>query len=119
MRSHKRLLIVPIIMLFIIVFAGCQSNMNEPENSAEMVSTDSKSNVNDLDDLAKQVSAGMTYDEVCSLLGSEGVDIGYGAILYEWDLGNGKKLLAWFSNPKGIEDAVLPDELIVTESRIE
>jgi hypothetical protein len=39
------------------------------------------------------ITIGMTYDQVVSILGCSGVDIGYGAILYQYELYNGQKVV--------------------------
>ena len=44
----------------------------------------------------KRLKLGMSIDEVILILGKPQRDIGYGAILFEFDLSNGKKLLALF-----------------------
>ena len=53
----------------------------------------------------KEVEAGMTYDEVVSLLGEPNADIGYGAIIYEWIIDDDTTFKVFFK--KDIETEVL------------
>lgn len=103
MNVHIRLIAILISTFILLPFAGCSS-----DRSGESASIDA---------LAEQIVPGQTYAEVCSLLGREGVDVGSGAIIYEWALEGDQKLLVWFSKPDG--ESCLPDDLIVTECRIE
>ena len=66
------------------------------------------------DKAKNQIKEGMTYTEVCSIMGNSGTDIGSGAIIYEWKLEKDKRLLVWFSY-----SADLSGEMTVTEYRIE
>ncbi len=44
---------------------------------------------------AEQVKVGMTYQEVCDLLGSKGESIGSGMPIYRWKIGLDQDLLIW------------------------
>lgn len=59
---------------------------------------------------AIKVKKGMTYSEIHEILRNPGEDIGYGAILYEWELDNGDVLHVWFQSS---------GNLIATEVRID
>ena len=49
-----------------------------------------------------KVEIGMTYEKVCNLLGSAGVDIGYGAILYQYLLDDSSTvILNFYRNSEG------------------
>ena len=61
-----------------------------------------------------QISEGMTYEEVCAIMGSEGTDIGRGVILYEWKLEKDSRLLVWFSHSTDDTNAIT-----ITEYKIE
>lgn len=51
---------------------------------------------------AHKVEIGMTYENVCNLLGSTGVDIGYGAILYQYLLDDSTTMiLNFYRNSEG------------------
>lgn len=52
------------------------------------------------DEQADSVEVGMTFTEVVAILGRPQRDIGSGAILAEWDMQSGKKLIVCF-NPSG------------------
>ena len=65
----------------------------------------------DARELAEQISPGMTYDEVCTLLGGEGKDIGSGAIIYEWTFKDQGRILAWFNH--------IDEQMIVSSCRFE
>lgn len=57
---------------------------------------------------AEKVTAGMTLAQVQDLLGEDCMDVGSGAIIYEWELTNGQFALVHFSRHPG------SDELFVT-----
>ena len=69
-------------------------------------------------ELVSQVQEGQTYAEVCEIFGDEGVDVGSGAILFEWDFGKEGKVLVWFTAPLE-SDCKTPDDLIVSSVRTE
>jgi hypothetical protein len=46
-------------------------------------------------ELMEQISEGMTYKEVTEILGTTGTDVGYGAIIFEYHLSNGKTARIW------------------------
>lgn len=52
------------------------------------------------DEQADSVEVGMTFTEVVAILGRPQRDIGSGAMLAEWDMQSGKKLIVCF-NPSG------------------
>lgn len=56
----------------------------------------------------EKVTAGMTLAQVQDLLGEDCMDVGSGAIIYEWELTNGQFALVHFSRHPG------SDELFVT-----
>jgi len=70
-----------------------------------------------VDSLAENITIGQTYSEVCSVLGNEGTDIGFGEILYEWDFSDRGNIWVWFSEPQK-PDFHAPDELVVREFRV-
>ncbi len=46
---------------------------------------------------AEKIVPGMTYEEVCDIMGSEGVEVGFGMIIYVWKLANGKEFSVCFT----------------------
>ena len=64
------------------------------------------------------IPKGMTYSQLCLVMGSPGVDIGSGVSLYQWELENGKYLRVWFVHPQSDENLVYPDNLISVHSEI-
>jgi len=67
--------------------------------------------------IEEQIKPGQTYSEVREIIGFDGTDVGYGAILYEWKTEDGGNLLIWFVKPN-TEDAVFPNDLIVQNFRM-
>ena len=57
---------------------------------------------------AEKVTVGMTLAQVQDLLGEDCMDVGSGAIIYQWELTNGQYALVHFSRHSG------SDELFVT-----
>ena len=71
-----------------------------------------------IEELASQVQEGQTYAEVCEIFGDEGVDVGSGTFLFEWNFGKEGKVLVWFT--ESLEaDCKTPDDLIVSSVRTE
>jgi len=85
----KTLCTILIISMFIIAISSCAPTANN----------------------AKKVTPGMTYLEVCEIMGGEGVDVGSGYIIYEWELLNGKVFSVAFAKNSN-------DELIVEDCGI-
>lgn len=71
----------------------------EPENMRTLGETNPSISLIDLDDI-EDLEIGMSYYEVIQTLGSAGLDIGSGAIWYEWLLDDGTILQIQFT-PKG------------------
>lgn len=117
MKLYK-VVIVSLLIIMAFSLLGCAIDGNDGEHSSDVISSQSVPDKSDLEKKAEQIVEGATYAEVCSLMGSDGVDIGYGAILYEWDLQNGKRLLVWFYYPDRTE-TVLPNDMVVHSTRIE
>ena len=70
------------------------------------------------EEIFEKITPGMTYREICDIVGSKGTDKGSGAIIYEWELDNGKTLKVWFYPTNG-ENLTYPDDLISNEKRLE
>lgn len=71
----------------------------EPENMRALGEANPSISLVDLDDIG-DLEIGMSYYEVIQTLGSVGLDIGSGAIWYEWLLDDGTILQIQFT-PKG------------------
>ncbi len=92
----KKLRIISILLALVTLaafaFTGCEQQGQESETS----STESNKPVSAA--LVDQIVLGKTYEQVCDILGSEGTDVGSGAILYQWPLDNGKYLHIHFNS---------------------
>ena len=105
-----------LLMTTLIVFGGCMTNMKYTEtndidtnntNASEM-SAEEK-----LEHLLEQLHKEQTYDEVCSILGGPGKEIGYGVILYEWEVNPCIKVNVWFKGTsKGLVVMTFKGEII-------
>ena len=49
------------------------------------------------------IRKGMTYQEVVELMGNEGTSVGFGLIIYAWDISEDEVLYVWFQ--KGVTDS--------------
>ena len=49
------------------------------------------------------IRKGMTYQEVVELMGNEGTSVGFGLIIYAWDISEDEALYVWFQ--KGVTDS--------------
>ena len=88
----------------------------ETETETEMVSeteTDKNTSTSDIDEID---FIGMTYGEVKAIMGSEGTEIGSGAIIFQWELDDGRIFRVWLNanHPNDPDDCY-----VVTGYRIE
>ena len=60
---------------------------------------------------AQRIVEGMTYEQVCEILGDEGFNVGWGFVIYEFDLENSQVIKVWFTQQN--------EKLIVTKAEIE
>ena len=51
----------------------------------------------------EKIEKGMTYQEVVELMGNEGTSVGFGLIIYAWDISEDEALYVWFQ--KGVTDS--------------
>ena len=111
MKKYKKNIALFLAFVFIVVMiAGCAAE--KEETTEETISQTMPETIEE------QIKPGQTYSEVCEIIGFDGTDVGYGAILYEWKIEGGDSLLVWFVKPN-TEDAVFPDDLIVQNCRTE
>ena len=89
MNAFSRSIIISIfIFILSISFISCDNVYeSDLETSAETYLVDIK--------LAEQITEGMTYKEVTEILGTTGTDVGYGAIIFEYHLSDGKTARIW------------------------
>lgn len=106
-----------IIIICLISLVSCTEDV-EKNTSNTNTSQSNETETEDTASIVTKIVPGMTYAEVRALIGSDGTEIGSGAILYEWSFKDGEKLFVWFSNSDST-DATIPDNLIVTESDLE
>lgn len=98
-KSHKKLIIIVIVIIVLVALIGsCASGAgNKSDNSNSSSSTASQSTQQDKDstkidaDKFAKIENGMTYDEVVSIIGSEGSEQSTNEIgsvkttMYEWE----------------------------------
>lgn len=98
-KSHKKLIIIVIVIIVLVALIGsCASGAgNKSDNSNSSSSTASQSTQQDKDstkidaDKFAKIENGMTYDEVVSIIGSEGSEQstneigGIKTTMYEWE----------------------------------
>lgn len=98
-KSHKKLIIIVIVIIVLVALIGsCASGAgNKSDNSNSSSSTASQSTQQDKDstkidaDKFAKIENGMTYDEVVSIIGSEGSEQstneigGVKTTMYEWE----------------------------------
>lgn len=98
-KSHKKLIIVVIVIIVLVALIGsCASGAgNKSDNSNSSSNTASQSTQQDKDstkidaDKFAKIENGMTYDEVVSIIGSEGSEQstneigGIKTTMYEWE----------------------------------
>lgn len=98
-KSHKKIIIVVIVIIVLVALIGsCASGAgNKSDNSNSSSSTASQSTQQDKDstkidaDKFAKIENGMTYDEVVSIIGSEGSEQstneigGIKTTMYEWE----------------------------------
>ena len=102
-------------VVIIVMITGCAEI--EETSTETMATTEETIAKTAAATIEEQIKAGQTYSEVREIIGFDGKDIGYGAILYEWKIEGGDSLLIWFSNPN-TDNAVFPDDLIVRNCKI-
>ena len=91
---------------------------DKPTESTDESSESSESGTLGYEEMLASLEEGMTYRQFADILGGDGVDIGYGAIIYQWDTG-GHMVTAWFQKPVFDGKYTSPDELIVQSFRVE
>lgn len=97
-KSHKKIIIVIVIIVLVALIGSCASGAgNKSDNSNSSSSTASQSAQQDKDstkidaDKFAKIENGMTYDEVVSIIGSEGSEQstneigGVKTTMYEWE----------------------------------
>lgn len=98
-KSHKKIIIIVIVIIVLVALIGsCASGAgNKSDNSNSSSSTASQSTQQDKDstkidaDKFAKIENGMTYDEVVSIIGSEGSEQstneigGIKTTMYEWE----------------------------------
>ena len=58
-----------------------------------------KQPVRTAEEVAALIESGMQFDEVVSIVGEGGKDVGSGRVIYEWKMPDGKYLLVSFEGP--------------------
>ena len=58
-----------------------------------------KQPVRTAEEVAAQIEIGMQFDEVVSIVGEDGKDVGSGMVIYEWKMPDGKYLRVSFEGP--------------------
>ena len=104
------------ICLFILVFALFLSScsFNKPSNLQENESDGNPLESTDSDEGAAsndiiKIQTGMKYSEIADILGSEGTDVGYGDVIYRWNLANGEYVDVHFTATETSENKNLND----------
>ena len=87
-------------MIGILAVCLCSSVLIacKKENSSETTSDVTNATIvkkGSLKSRAEQVTIGMTYKEVCELLGSEGKNVGSGMPIYCWKISLKQNLYVW------------------------
>lgn len=76
------------LVLFLIVFGFVLS----------LCSCSGKQTARSAEEVAEQIEVGMTFDDVLSIVGEDGEDVGSGKTIYEWKMPDGKYLLVSFEH---------------------
>lgn len=89
MNKFSRSITISILIFLVSVsLISCNSAYaSDLDLSTETSLVDSK--------LMGQITEGMTYKEVTEILGTTGTDVGYGAIIFEYHLSDGKTARIW------------------------
>ena len=105
-----------LLVLVSIMLLGCEAEgAHRGSNEATSVNQ-SETGEQNLIDIDKIDFKGMTYGEVKQIMGSEGTDVGSGAIIFQWKLDDGKVLNVWLGS-RDIHDTL--DEYYVISFTLE
>ena len=120
MKKINLFLTVFLLLLSVsVVFVACNdAGADKPTESTDESSESIESGTLGYEEMLASLEEGMTYRQFADILGGDGVDIGYGAIIYQWDTG-GHMVTAWFQKPVFDGKYTSPDELIVQSFRVE
>ena len=104
-----KIFFIILVISSIILISGCQSADERPQLSESTSINQSESIVNTDFEIDNIDFIGMTYGEVKEIMGSDGEDVGSGAIIFQWELEDGRVLLVWLSGKTSdsIEDLVV------------
>ena len=66
------------------------------------------------------IKKGMTYKEVVDILGNEGKSVGFGLIIYVWDISDDESLYIWFNKEitESLEDMTVDSFVVKDKSEI-
>ena len=67
---------------------------------------------------AEDIKEGMKYSEIVEILGTNGKDVGSGAIIYEWQLSDDEYLYVWFASVTASDSKDPPYDLIASSVEI-
>ncbi len=102
------------IFIFLLLFAVIALNLSLSSCTSNPKSIESSNYITDLENdkhsttketeslsnyekkLLKNITVGMTYKEIVDFMGDFGTEVGYGAIIMEWNLKTGRELLVHF-----------------------
>ena len=97
MNIFLRFLITVTMICALAVFISSCNNSDNIEKADAISPT-----------LIENITAGMSYQEVTDVLGTTGTDVGSGAIIFEYQLSDGRVAYIWFqSNGGAIEDMLV------------
>lgn len=98
---YKPVFLLVVLSISLCCFSGCGYNQYTPGTTMEQSTTDpttsGSSPVVTVKDPLNAVQVGQSYPEIVAALGCEGVEVGSGFIIYEWQLADGGKLLIHFA----------------------
>lgn len=67
---------------------------------------------------AEDIKEGMKYSEIVEILGTNGKDVGSGAIIYEWQISDEEYLYVWFASVTASDSKDPPYDLIASSVEI-